>query len=212
MRSLACVLIAFRPAGHGSVRHCRRHWLLRFRAFADDEPPHNCPGLRIGGANALLSNGVLHTRRPRRSLRGGIGWINSRPDRVCPSCAARSSCSISGRSAASIATTFSPTWPSSRKNIKTSLSSSASIPAKFDAERDTENIRRKVAEYRIKHPVINDAQDDALESFGVNSWPTLVLIDAHGITGGHDRAARGTMTCSTRRSASSSRPPRPGVI
>ena len=29
---------------------------------------------------------------------------------------------------------------------------------KFDAERDTENIRRKVAEYRIKHPVINDAK------------------------------------------------------
>ena len=29
--------------------------------------------------------------------------------------------------------------------------------AKFEAEKDTNNIRRKVAEYRIKHPVINDA-------------------------------------------------------
>ena len=35
--------------------------------------------------------------------------------------------------------------------------------AKFDAERDTENIRRKVAEYRIKHPVVNDANHDDLE-------------------------------------------------
>ena len=53
--------------------------------------------------------------------------------------------------------------------------------AKFDAERDTENIRRKVAEYRIKHPVVNDAKMTIWNRFGVNSWPTLVLIDARGI-------------------------------
>src|SRR5262245_5497213 len=29
--------------------------------------------------------------------------------------------------------------------------------AKFDAEKETDNIRKKVAEYRIKHPVVNDA-------------------------------------------------------
>lgn len=28
---------------------------------------------------------------------------------------------------------------------------------KFDAEKDSDNLRRKVAEYRIKHPVINDS-------------------------------------------------------
>ncbi len=52
--------------------------------------------------------------------------------------------------------------------------------AKFDAERDTENIRRKVREYRIKHPVVNDARITIWKRFGVNSWPTLVLLDAHG--------------------------------
>jgi thiol-disulfide isomerase/thioredoxin len=52
--------------------------------------------------------------------------------------------------------------------------------AKFPAERDTENIRRKVHEYRIKHPVVNDANMDIWNRFGVNSWPTLVLIDARG--------------------------------
>ena len=52
--------------------------------------------------------------------------------------------------------------------------------AKFAAERDTENIRRKVAEYRIKHPVINDANQVIWKRFGVNSWPTLILIDANG--------------------------------
>jgi DNA-binding beta-propeller fold protein YncE len=52
--------------------------------------------------------------------------------------------------------------------------------AKFDAEKETENIRKKVAEYRIKHPVINDANQVLWNRFGVRSWPTLVLIDARG--------------------------------
>ena len=68
---------------------------------------------------------------------------------------------------------------------------------KFDAERDTENIRRKVGEYRIKHPVINDARMTLWNRFGVNSWPTIVLIDDRGIVqdaipgeGNYDRLDR----------------------
>src|SRR4051794_39594701 len=52
--------------------------------------------------------------------------------------------------------------------------------AKFFAERDTENIRRKVREYGIKHPVINDADQVLWTRFGVDSWPTLALIDVDG--------------------------------
>lgn len=52
--------------------------------------------------------------------------------------------------------------------------------AKFQAEKDTANVRRKVAEYRIKHPVINDANMTIWQKFGVNSWPTFVLVDANG--------------------------------
>jgi thiol-disulfide isomerase/thioredoxin len=52
--------------------------------------------------------------------------------------------------------------------------------AKFLAEQDTENIRKKVAEYRIKHPVINDANHVLWTRFGVNSWPTLALINPAG--------------------------------
>ena len=52
--------------------------------------------------------------------------------------------------------------------------------AKFFAERDTENIRRKVREYGIKHPVVNDADQVIWNRFGVTSWPTLVLIDVDG--------------------------------
>ncbi len=52
--------------------------------------------------------------------------------------------------------------------------------AKFDAEKDTENIRSKVREYGIKHPVANDANQAIWDRFGARSWPTLVLIDASG--------------------------------
>ena len=51
---------------------------------------------------------------------------------------------------------------------------------KFPAEQDSRNIRQKVREYRIKHPVISDANMTIWNRFGVNSWPTLVLIDAEG--------------------------------
>jgi thiol-disulfide isomerase/thioredoxin len=52
--------------------------------------------------------------------------------------------------------------------------------AKFEAEKRTANIRQKVNEYGIKHPVINDAEQVIWSRFGVNSWPTLVLIDPMG--------------------------------
>jgi thiol-disulfide isomerase/thioredoxin len=51
---------------------------------------------------------------------------------------------------------------------------------KFYAEQDTENIRQKVREYRIKHPVISDANMTIWNEFDVHSWPTLVLIDVDG--------------------------------
>ncbi len=57
--------------------------------------------------------------------------------------------------------------------------------AKFDAEKDTANIRKKVKEYRIQHPVVNDANQVIWRTFGVTSWPTLVLIDANGNYRGH---------------------------
>ena len=51
---------------------------------------------------------------------------------------------------------------------------------KFEAEKDTENIRSKVHEYQIKHPVANDANQVIWDRFGVSGWPTVALIDATG--------------------------------
>jgi len=52
--------------------------------------------------------------------------------------------------------------------------------AKFTAEQDTQNIRAAIQRYKIEHPVINDARHELWDFFGVNSWPTLILIDPEG--------------------------------
>jgi|694.fasta_scaffold17366_8 thiol-disulfide isomerase/thioredoxin len=52
--------------------------------------------------------------------------------------------------------------------------------AKFDNEKESENIRRAIVRYEIEHPVVNDAEMTIWRKFGVNSWPTLVLIDPEG--------------------------------
>jgi len=52
--------------------------------------------------------------------------------------------------------------------------------AKFNTERDSDNIAEAIARYKIEHPVINDARHIVWDRFGVNSWPTLLLIDPEG--------------------------------
>ncbi|MFO1463324.1 MAG: thioredoxin-like domain-containing protein [bacterium] len=51
---------------------------------------------------------------------------------------------------------------------------------KFDNERDVENIRAAVLRYGIEHPVVNDADFKIWNAFGVNSWPTLILLNPDG--------------------------------
>ena len=57
--------------------------------------------------------------------------------------------------------------------------------AKFDNEKETENIRRAIVRYEIEHPVINDNEMTIWRRFGVRSWPTLVLIDPEGMYCGY---------------------------
>lgn len=52
--------------------------------------------------------------------------------------------------------------------------------AKFQGERDTDNIREAVQRYEIEHPVVNDAKMTIWGTYGARSWPTLVLIDPAG--------------------------------
>lgn len=52
--------------------------------------------------------------------------------------------------------------------------------AKFTAERDTDNIRQAILRYGIEHPVVNDRDLEVWRQYGVNAWPTVMLIDPAG--------------------------------
>lgn len=52
--------------------------------------------------------------------------------------------------------------------------------AKFANERDTGNIRAAIVRDDIAHPVVNDSAFYVWKSFGVDSWPTFVLINPEG--------------------------------
>jgi thiol-disulfide isomerase/thioredoxin len=52
--------------------------------------------------------------------------------------------------------------------------------AKFDNEKSTDSIRKAIARYEVRHPVVNDANMRIWRRYGVNSWPTLILVDPEG--------------------------------
>jgi sugar lactone lactonase YvrE/thiol-disulfide isomerase/thioredoxin len=52
--------------------------------------------------------------------------------------------------------------------------------AKFDNEKETENIRRIILRYEVEHPVVNDAHFAIWQAYAIRAWPTQVLIDPAG--------------------------------
>ena len=52
--------------------------------------------------------------------------------------------------------------------------------AKFENEKNTENIRRIVLRYEIEHPIVNDADFAIWKAYAVDDWPTRYLIDPAG--------------------------------
>jgi thiol-disulfide isomerase/thioredoxin len=51
---------------------------------------------------------------------------------------------------------------------------------KFDAEKDSDNIKKAILRYNIEHPVVNDADHAIWRAYRVDYWPTLALIDPQG--------------------------------
>jgi thiol-disulfide isomerase/thioredoxin len=52
--------------------------------------------------------------------------------------------------------------------------------AKFANEGQTDNLRQIVQRYNLHHPVINDSDFLVWQQYGVNAWPTFVIIDPRG--------------------------------
>ncbi len=51
---------------------------------------------------------------------------------------------------------------------------------KFAGEKVTRSIREASRRYGVEHPVVNDSQFAIWNSFGIQAWPSLVLIDPEG--------------------------------
>jgi DNA-binding beta-propeller fold protein YncE len=52
--------------------------------------------------------------------------------------------------------------------------------AKFNNEKEAENIHEAIGRYEISHPVIADRNMEIWQSYGVTGWPTIVVIDPKG--------------------------------
>ncbi len=52
--------------------------------------------------------------------------------------------------------------------------------AKFDNEKEAENIRQAVLRYDIEHPVLVDTNFYVWQQYAVRAWPTLMAIDPEG--------------------------------
>lgn len=51
---------------------------------------------------------------------------------------------------------------------------------KFPNERSSDNLRRILVRYEIEHPVANDAAHQIWRRYGVQAWPTRVIVDPAG--------------------------------
>jgi thiol-disulfide isomerase/thioredoxin len=66
--------------------------------------------------------------------------------------------------------------------------------AKFDTEKESDRLREIVAEYSITHPIAIDGSMKLWNAWGIQGWPTVLVLDATGHivssrTGETDRAA-----------------------
>ena len=55
---------------------------------------------------------------------------------------------------------------------------------KFENERDPKSIQKAMQRYEIDHPVVNDGDRKIWTAYGVDSWPTVALIDPEGFVVG----------------------------
>src|SRR5262249_12159183 len=51
---------------------------------------------------------------------------------------------------------------------------------KFANEKNAHSVKDAIARYEIRHPIIHDPQMQIWRAYGINAWPTLVVIGADG--------------------------------
>jgi thiol-disulfide isomerase/thioredoxin len=78
-----------------------------------------------------------------------------------------------------------PTLKYLEQKYKDSLTVIGVHSAKFDNEKETENIRQAILRYDIEHPVLVDSGFRVWEEYTVRAWPTLMIIDPQGYVVGY---------------------------
>ena len=52
--------------------------------------------------------------------------------------------------------------------------------AKFTNEEETDNIRQAILRYDVEHPVVNDHKLQIMREYGVQAWPTIMVVKPNG--------------------------------
>jgi thiol-disulfide isomerase/thioredoxin/sugar lactone lactonase YvrE len=153
-------------------------------AFADEESQSPTPGSDRNGEQAKASDERKRARVQAPELKGGIGWLNTAgPLHLAD---------LRGKIVLLDFWTFCcincihtlPDLAALEKKYANQLVVVGVHSAKFDNERNSENIRKAILRYEISHPVVNDGEMAIWNTYGIRSWPTLVLIDPEGFVVG----------------------------
>ena len=51
---------------------------------------------------------------------------------------------------------------------------------KFFTEQETKNVQSAVLRYEIEHPIVVDRQMQIWQGYGVQAWPTIIILDPNG--------------------------------
>ena len=135
-------------------------------------------GDRRTAGRGIVRNGELQLL-PSDLLDGGVAWINSGPIKMQD---------LKGKIVVLDFWTYCcinchhvlPDLAKLEEKYKNQLVVIGVHTPKFPTERDVKTVRQKVREYGIRHPVVCDSDQIIWNRLGVNSWPTVGVLDPEG--------------------------------
>ena len=142
--------------------------------------PSKTGAARTSPEEAMLDQIFAHRTRRAPSLDGGLGWINSAGPVDLKDLRGKfvlidfwAYCCINCMHELPELKTLERAYPNDLVVVGVHS-------AKFEAEKDSQNITDAVLRYEIEHPVVNDARQLIWNRYDVTVWPTIVLIDPEG--------------------------------